>query len=533
MRTRVVLVVVAVGAMVALAGCTLSAFDESTATGTATSDSVDAPTPDEAGALADPEEDVKGWENGVWYNESLPVTPSDGLNESELALVVNRSMARVEYVRNVEFDREVPVSVISREEYAERQDGGSGGSDADRVREAVRLESLFLVGEETDAQAEQARTRSASVQGFYSTAEDEITIVAPSSTPTVDEVTLAHELVHAYQFRGNLDVRFPRSPTRDERRALIALIEGDANLVDREVRERCASEWSCVGHDAGDATTGDGDGSDDGSGGGDTGAGAAPRPNMGLYLLSYFPYAEGEEFVAATRAAGGWEAVNALYADPPASSEQVIHRRDDEIASVSVPDRSGRAWSRVGSEGVVAGEADLATMFAATLYDDRQGSLVSREQFLTDGEPVPIDYALPPSAGWAGDLLYAYEHDDGDTGYVWRLRFDDDAEAREFASAYRDLLQYQGGVRERAGVFVIDDGPYADAFFVNVDGSRVTIVNAPTVSALAEVHAPVGSRLESTRSTSATAFASMGASAAVSGSPAASANATAGGYASA
>ncbi|NHN42172.1 hypothetical protein G9C85_11120 [Halorubellus sp. JP-L1] len=499
MRTRAVLVVLAVVAVVALAGCTLSAFD---GTSTAENDSASAPAPAENGTLADPEEDVEGWENGVWYNESLPVNASDGLNESELALVVNRSMARVERVRNVEFDRRVPVSVISREEYADRQSGSGGGGETAATREAVRLEALFLVGERTDAQAEQERTRSASVQGFYSSSEDEITIVAPTSTPTVDEVTLAHELVHAYQFRGNIDVRFPRSPTRDERRALVALIEGDANLVDRTVRSHCDGAWSCVGHDAGSGGgdgAGDGGGGSDGGdgdgGGGDEGSVSAPRPNMGLYLLSYFPYAEGERYVAATKRAGGWEAVNALYADPPSSSEQVIHRTDDAAVDVSVPDRSDGAWTRLGDDPVVSGEADLATMFAATLYDDREGSVVSREAFLTRDDPIPITYGLEPSAGWAGDGLYAYQRDDGDTGYVWRLRFDDDAEAREFASSYRELLRYHDADRPSAGVFVVEDGPYADAFSVSVSGGRVTIVNAPTVDDLGGVHEPAGQRV--------------------------------------
>jgi len=489
--------VLAVVAMVALAGCSLPAFD-APEFGT-TSGSATAPAPEGDGEVPDPESDVKGWENGVWYNESLPVDASDGLNESELAMVVNRSMARVEYVRNVEFERDVPVSVISREEYADRQSGGGGGDDAAAVREEARLEALFLVGEGTDAGREQSETRSATVQGFYSPSNDEITIVAPTDTPEVDEVTLAHELVHAYQFRGNLDVRFPSEPTRDERRALVALIEGDANYVDGKVEARCEGAWSCLGTDDGGGTTTRSTApptTAESTATPTTESGAAqPRPNMGLYLLSYFPYAEGEEYVAAVHDDGGWAAVNDLYADPPASSEQVIHRVDDAAGSVSVRDRSTDAWSRVGggdADGVVMGEADVATMFAATLYDDREGSLVTREQFLTDDGPVPITYGLPPSDGWDGDRFHAYERDGGDTAYVWRLAFDSDAEARAFADAYRDLLRYHDADRERAGVFVVDDGPYADAFAVDVDGDRVTIVNAPTADDLGDVHEPAG-----------------------------------------
>jgi hypothetical protein len=409
-------------------------------------------------------------------------------------MVVNRSMARVEHVRNVEFQRDVDVSILSREAYRERQGGGgSGGSDAARLQEATRLEALFLVGETADAQAEQAATRSASVQGFYSPSEDEITIVAPTATPSVDEVTLAHELVHAYQFRGNLEVRFPQSPTRDERRALVALIEGDANLVDRMVGDRCEGEWSCVGHEsAATETTASTTTSDDAAG---DGSAAPARPDMGLYLLSYFPYAEGEGYVAAAKERGGWAAVNALYSNPAASSEQVIHRTDDPVATVAVSDRSGSDWSRVSDRGVTAGEADLATMFAATLYDDVEGSVVSREDFLTESGPIPITYALDPSTGWAGDSLYAYEHEDGDRGYVWRLEFDEEDEAREFVQAYRELLEYRDAERERASVFVVPEGPYADAFAVDVRGLTVTIVNAPTVDELDDVHRPASDRL--------------------------------------
>jgi hypothetical protein len=504
MRSNALLVALAVAAVVVLAGCSLTAFtDEATTPGT----SVDAPAPDTNGSLADPESDVKGWENGVWYNESLPVDASDGLNESELAMVVNRSLARVEHVRNVEFDEPVPVSIISRDEYADRIGaGGGGGDDAPSPaarEESARMEALFLVGETSDAQEEQADTRSASVQGFYSPSEDEITIVAPTDTPTVDEVTLAHEVVHAYQFRGHLDVRFPQSPTRDERRALVSLIEGDANLVDALVTDRCGDEWSCIGHGGEDGDDGGGDGTATATGDSTTTRQSnTPRPNMGLYLLSYFPYAEGEEYVRSVREDGGWSAVNDLYGDPPTSTELVIHRNGDDPASVSIDDRSGDSWTRVGPtndlgivDGEVLGEADVATMFAATLYDDREGALVTREAFLQDG-PVPIDYGLPPSDGWAGDRFYAYETVDGDaTGYVWRVTFDSEGEAREFANAYRDLLRYHDATRERDGVFEIPDGPYEDAFRVTVDGSAVTIVNAPTDGALDAVHDAPSNRL--------------------------------------
>lgn len=69
-----------------------------------------------ADAPPDPSEDVIGWENGHWYNESIAVNQSDGLNDTELDAFVARSMARVEHLRQLEFARNVTVEPITRDE---------------------------------------------------------------------------------------------------------------------------------------------------------------------------------------------------------------------------------------------------------------------------------------------------------------------------------------------------------------------------------------------------------------------------------
>ena len=64
--------------------------------------------------------DTIGWENGYWYDDPVNVTTSDGLNETELSAVTARTMARVERIRDREFQSTVPVEVISRAEYRTR-----------------------------------------------------------------------------------------------------------------------------------------------------------------------------------------------------------------------------------------------------------------------------------------------------------------------------------------------------------------------------------------------------------------------------
>ncbi|MFD1647205.1 Hvo_1808 family surface protein [Haloarchaeobius litoreus] len=498
MRRSSLLVVVTL-AIVALAGCTALGAQEA-----------DPPAGDDSLAadptVTDPTTDVQGWERGYWHNESLDVDPEDGLTEAELQALVSRAMARVEVVRDVEFDEPVDVELINRSEYSAGGGGDGSTTAAQRAAAAERaaeFEALFVVGETTDAGEAEEATREASVQGYYDTQQDRIVVVSNSDSPRLAELTLGHELVHAYQFRGPLrQTRIPQNISQDGIVALRALIEGDANFAERRYEARCGEEWDCLRRsDWADESSSDSDGGDGGSGGGGGGDAAAGSagPNVGIYLQSYFPYAAGESMVAGVYERGGWDGVAELYQEPPLSSEQVIHWDSDpeEAESVSVPDRSSDDWERVTAgepAGRTLGEASLATMFAYTLYDDREGSLVERDAFLRQDGPGPrLTYDLAPSAGWGGDRLYAYRNGD-ESGYVWRIEWDSSAEAREFASAYRDLLEYHGAGQRDDGRWVVPDGEFADAFSVRVSGETVTIVNGPDRSALSEVH-PENSRV--------------------------------------
>jgi hypothetical protein len=181
--------------------------------------------------------------------------------------------------------------------------------------------------------------------------------------------------------------------------------------------------------------------------------------------------------------------VNDAYADPPRSSEQVIHpeRYPDEPVAVTVPDQSGPGWTRVGRETV--GEAGIHVMFWANGLVDRPDDAVS------------TDYRHRRSAGWDGDTLVVYAGASGDgdgngstgdaTGYVWRTVWTNETEAREFERGYETLLRVrEGAVEVASGTYVVEEGPFADAFRVRRTGETVTVVNAPTVEALSEVHAP-------------------------------------------
>jgi hypothetical protein len=502
-----VLATVAVVLMLALAGCnagfqpsgeeTSTPAPETTETSTDSAADGGTPTTDETAAattgfdFADPASDRLGWEAGYWYNESVPVTAEDGLNESELDALVARSMARVEQVRELEFEETVPVTVINRSTYREQYAGESDYTDEFVTFDNAKFEALFLIGEDRNALSVQNANRGSNVLGFYSPANDSIVLVSSSETPTLnDEFTLAHELVHAVQ-----DQRYNLSsyvrPTREVYNAQNGLIEGDANYVQDRYQRACEADWECLSVPSENGS----------SGGGDL--------HFGVYFLNFFPYSDGPGFVDYHYDRSGWEAVNEIYTDMPASSEHVINPElyGEPVPNVTLKDSNSGEWERVrvGPQrpGHVRpsyasfGQSGVASMFAYTMYDEYNRSrVIEPNEFLNVDEDGnvngtdPLNYDIAYADGWSGDRLHVYDTDD-ETAYVWRLDWDSPEEAAEFAEGYRLLLAHWGGdrVSGSANHWAVGESPFEDAFYLEVDGGTVTIVNAPTQEDLGSVYA--------------------------------------------
>ena len=428
MRRAAVLGVLAVAALATLAGC---------------------------GALGVTDDGERGVENGYSYDDDLSVTPDDGLNETELGAVKGRAMARLERLRGLEFTDDVPVRVITREQY--RANTTSTPNRTHRLWNNQVWEGLFLVGEDRNVSTVFEDLRGSTVQGYYSPGTDEIVIVSDAETPRISRGTLVHELVHALQ-----DQQFGlngSAATQDRQLAHSGVVEGEANLLTARYGGRCEARWSCVTVPGG--------------------GGGGSLSNPGVFTVLYQPYATGPDFVAALEQRGGWDAVDDAHRGYPASSEQVIHPErypDDDPVDVTVPDRSTAAWDRFDHDPVAdtVGEASIYAM----LVDNNVGETPSAR----------YSYSHPAAEGWAGDTLVPYRSATG-YGYVWETAWADAGEAREFHGAYRDLLEERGAVARGDGVWVVENGSFADAFRVTRDGNRVRVVNAPTVGDLDGVHA--------------------------------------------
>ena len=83
-----------------------------------------------------------------------------------------------------------------------------------------------------------------------------------------------------------------------------------------------------------------------------------------------FPYLAGSTWVSGLWASGGWDAVDAAYDQPPASTEQVLHpekyisgEQPAEVADPDVAAVMGSGWTAVESSTV--GEAMLGIWLGA------------------------------------------------------------------------------------------------------------------------------------------------------------------------
>jgi hypothetical protein len=488
----------ALALLVVLAGCAQVTAPDTTET-PATDQPTDAATPQATQTPAagtptegpthppDPDSDGLGWENGYWYNETVVVDASDGLNDSELEKVVARAMARVESVRRLEFEETVPVTVLTREEFRAEQDNRTL-PERRKLFDNVKFEALFMINESTDSIGIQNDNSGAAVGGYYSPEQNEIVVVSENvDSPQLDELTLAHELTHALQDqRYNLS-SFDQS-TRERHNAIDGIVEGDANYVQHLYEQRCADEWEgeCLA---------DQPGGESGSDGG--------LANYGTYILKFHPYSDGPPFVKSIRDVQGWEGVNAVYENPPASTEQIIYPEmypDERPRELAVDDRTGDGWERLRMderpEYAELGEAGLFSMFMYPAYETGGTvQIVPAQDFfntdangdLDDIDPLNYDHAY--TDGWDGDRMAVYTND-GATGYVWKLAWDSEADAAEFLEGYRKLLSYRNAseVEGHENTWLIDEvDDYSGAYYLQQDGDTVVIVRAPSVDELPAV----------------------------------------------
>jgi hypothetical protein len=302
--------------------------------------------------------------------------------------------------------------------------------------------------------------------GIYVPGQEQLYVAAGREESSADDqALLAHAYAHALQDQhfdlGGIDAR---ATTTDAALAVQALVEGDATILTALYRyeDLVAADWEHLAELIAQAE----------------------QPSYGAELgrseawarLQRFPYQEGRRFADALFRAGGWEAVNRAYTDPPRSTAQVLHPErylggQGGPTRVVVPDLSavlGEGWKMLLQ--------DTLGEFVVGLYLDTV---------------LPGEMAWRAANGWEGGTFVVWEHADGSRVLVWRTIWDTTAEAAEFERALivlipqRDLPAWPvDAPRGLAGRWW-ETG--AGAMCVYRVARYVVTVRAPDVNALANI----------------------------------------------
>ncbi len=264
------------------------------------------------------------------------------------------------------------------------------------------LVALRLAPEDVDLAALVERLYREQVLGLYVPEEATLYVrSAPGPRSPAVEGTTAHEIVHALQDQ-HFDLRRLRRRTEDDPEASAAasaLVEGDAVLTQQlwsqahqseQERQRARAETAAAGGSALDD---------------------APQY---VRAALYFPYVEGARFVAALHAAGGYSLVDDAFADPPTTTEQVLHpdryRAGEPALPARVTGHPGEGWRR--DTDYPFGQFDLSQLL----------------------EPLGAETAARAAEGWGGGAVRSWRRGQ-DTATGLTLVMDTAGDALELCEA--------------------------------------------------------------------------------------------------
>jgi hypothetical protein len=360
--------------------------------------------------------------------------------DSTLQQRADRIGQEVARIRDLEFAQPVPAATKDKDELREamRLEVESQWEE-ERLGEAERaLKAFGLLPAEYDLRLEVVDLLKDQVGGYYDPRRKEFfTIENDDDSKGVEQFVLAHELVHALEDQHfDLEATRKRLGDDDDRgAALSSLIEGSAmeigieHLLDRQgvpvsttgpllrtlIRILTSLDAAALGGLGGLG----GDESDESLEDLEKAPAILGRPLL-------FPYLRGFAFVNRMRSEFGLDAIDAMYADPPDSTEQILHperyfdRRDRPVA-ITLPappagfeERYQQTMGMLGTQIVLANFLDPDP---------------------TDADAVGEEYA----DGWDGDR-YALWVKDGHETLAWIVVFDYEHEAEDFEAVYAEIL---------------------------------------------------------------------------------------------
>lgn len=298
--------------------------------------------------------------------------------------------------------------------------------------------------------------------GSYSRDEHLLTLVGPAAE--ISDQLIAHELTHAIQYQaGGADEWERESVSIDRRNAKQGLLEGVAQFVEAAYVDGCDEFSACRLRSP------------------------APAPIDDweeTWLLAYGAHANGHELADALYARGGWEAIWDAHRVPPTHTGQVLkpawYPEREPAFLPGTQDPTGD-WRVLGTQRLGM-RAVFVTLWLAGAID-RDAMLTDSASATDEVFSTLLRYRSSVSDGWRGDRFVAFERDDGRYAWIWRIRFRDEAAARDADEAFRDWAAARETATDTSNVWERGDRYEA----LTRDRRDVVVGMAPERSAFAEL----------------------------------------------
>ncbi|HEX3759295.1 MAG TPA: hypothetical protein VHW23_11335 [Kofleriaceae bacterium] len=250
-----------------------------------------------------------------------------GADGDTLAALLRRTDAvarEVARVRGLPLKHPIPNEVVDRDELHARllKMAAEDKTAEDSAAEGFALERWGMIPPGTDYKALLVDVLTEQVAGYYDPETKKLTISrSAGDDPAWAEMVLAHEIDHGLQDQSFDLHHFEDLPSSegDAAAARHALVEGDGIAVMIEVmlaRRRAKVDWANpeIATAIEKSMSAPGAGSD-----------GLDRAPIAIREAMLFPYRAGFGFIAALRRRQPWAAVDAAFARPPRSTEQILH----------------------------------------------------------------------------------------------------------------------------------------------------------------------------------------------------------------
>lgn len=337
---------------------------------------------------------------------TAPPPPPDTVPDTPLERRVAELSAFVADQRELDFLRPVEVELLADAAFVDRllEDVEENREETDQSEKVLR--ALHLIEPDVDLFDAFISFYGDAVLGFYDPETDELVVRGADLNPYV-ESTLVHELAHALDDQ-HFELHRPAIDDADDESSLAfsSLVEGVALAVEagyrrtlsdeeREASARAAAEFASR-------------------------AGTSPIPPIVTSLVQ-FPYLAGPFFVGALLEDGAEARIDAAFADPPTTSEQIqdpsVYLRGEAPLAVAAPP----------AEGAVVEEGTFG-QWALTL---------------TLQDVIDVNTAAVAADGWGGDSYVAWDEADR-TCVRMAFAMDTPSDLAELDGAWRRWAEVHG-----------------------------------------------------------------------------------------